>query len=174
MKKKDIWISIGIIAAAALTFRLYCLGKGLVEIDAGGATAELEIRGSLFNKTTMSTGTGPWRVRGRVHRPQRLSLSMQQEGQNWRIDSHGPWGHLSRIKLKNNQTKTLRLGPPFLIRPNISKSGSRIAIDYAIVGQAGEQYQNLATKNGRPVIGAELTIVDETGNVLDSGKFKYG
>jgi len=174
MKKKDIWISITVIAASALAFNVYWLRKGSIEIDAGGANAELQLHSNWLSEATVISGTEIAEIGARVHRPQRLSLSMKQDGQTWRIDSNGPWADLSEIRTKNNQTTTLRLGPPFLVKPSISKSGSLIAINYAIVGQAGEQYQNAARKNGRAVIAAELTIVDETGNVLDSGKFKYG
>ena len=44
MKKKDIWISLTIIAAAGLTLLFYTKRKGFVRIDAGSANAVLQLR----------------------------------------------------------------------------------------------------------------------------------
>ena len=174
MKKRDIWISVAIIAAAVLLVYSYSQGKGQIKIDAGGAAATLQLRSGWLSKATISSGAEPATVSGRVHRPQRLSLSMKQDSNTWQIDSRGPWGDLSTIKVKNNDTTVLKLGPPFLIKPKVPKSGSRISIDFAVIGQAGEKYQNFARKNNRAVPAAKANIIDETGNVLASGKFAYG
>jgi len=99
---------------------------------------------------------------------------MKQGGNTWQIDSRGQWGDLSTIRVKNNSTTVLQLGPPFLIKPKVRKSGSRVSIDFAVIGQASEQYQNVARKNNRSVPAAKAKIIDETGNVLASGKFEYG
>lgn len=174
MKKKDIWISIAIIAAAALTLCLYWRRKGSIKIDAGGATAALQIHSSLLRKVTVTSEAEPATVSAQVHRPKHLSISMKQDGYTWQIDSRGPWGDLSRIKVKNNETTTLRLGPPFLIRPIVKKSGSLLSIDFAIIGQAGERYENFVRRNNKAMPGAKVKILDEAGNVLVNDKFRYG
>ncbi len=174
MKKRDIWISVAIIAAAVLAFYFYSQGKGRIKIDAGGAAATLQLRGSWLSKATISSGAEPTKVSSRVHRPAQLSLSMKQGSNTWRLDSRGPWGDLSTIKVTNNNTTVLRLGPPFLIKPKVRKSGSNVSIDFAVIGQASEQYQNFARKNNRSVPEAKAKIMDEAGNVLATGKFEYG
>ena len=174
MKKRDIWISVAIIAAAVLVLYCYSLGKGQIKIDAGGAAATLQLRSSWLSKATISSGAEPSTVSSRVHRPVQLSLSMKQGGDTWQLDSRGPWGKLSTIKVSNNNTTVLKLGPPFLIKPKARKSGSSVSIDFAVIGQASEQYQNFARKNNRAVPAATLEIVDEAGTVLASGKFEYG
>jgi len=174
MKKRDIWISVAIIAAAVLLLYSYLQGTGQIKIDAGGAAATLQLRSGWLGKATISSGAEPATVSGRVHRPQRLSLSMKQGSDTWQIDSRGPWGDLSTIRVTNNNTTALKLGPPFLIKPKVRKSGSSISIDFAIIGQASEQYQSVARKNNRAVPAPKAKIIDETGNVLASGKFEYG
>jgi hypothetical protein len=174
MKKKDILISIAIIAAAALTLWLYLQQKGRVRIDAGNATAVLRLRNGWLGEATIASGVEPAAIRAQVHRPQHLSISKEQDGHTWQIDSRGPWGHLSKIKVKNNQTTALQLGPPFSIKPRVSRSGPVLSIDYAIIGRAGELYQSFATKDGQAVTSATINIVDEAGNVLNSGKFSFG
>jgi hypothetical protein len=174
MKKKDIWISLAIIAATGLTLLFYSQRKGYVGIDADGAEAVLRLRNNWFGHKTITSGAEPAAISARIYRPQFLSLSMGQGGHTWKIESWGSWGNLSKIKVRNNEATAIRLGPPFLIKPEVHKSSSILSIGFAIVGQAGEQYQNFITKNNRAVTGAKISIFDETGNILESGNFKYG
>ena len=174
MKKKDILISLAIIAASGLSLLYYSQRKGFVGIDAGGAEALLHLNSTWPTSARIASGDEPAAISARIYRPQLLSLSMRQDGHTWRIESRGPWAHLSKIMVRNNEATANRLGPPFLIKPDFSKNGSIISINYAIIGQAGEQYQNFITKNNRAVTGAKIKIVDETGNVIKSGSFKYG
>lgn len=174
MKKKDILISLAIIAVSGLALLYYSQRKGFVGIDAGGAEAVLHLNSSWLTSARIASGKEPAAIGARIYRPQLLSLSMGQNGQTWRIESYGPWSGLSKIKVRNNEATAIRLGPPFRIRPVVKKNGSIISIDYAIIGQAGEQYQNFITKDNRAVTGAKVKIVDEAGNVLKSGIFPYG
>jgi len=174
MKKKDILISLAIIAASGLSLLYYSQRKGFVGIDAGGAEALLHLNSTWPTSAIIASGDEPAAISARIYRPQLLSLSMGQDGHTWRIESRGPWANLSKIKVRNNEATAIRLGPPFLIKPEVKKNGSIISINYAIIGQAGEQYQNFITKNNRAVTGAKIKIVDETGNVIKSGSFKYG
>ncbi len=172
MKKIAIWISVAIVAAAVLLLFSYSQGKGpkgQIKIDAGGADAKLQLAGGLFNKATISSGAGLTKVKAGVHRPEWLKMSMQQGSSTCQLDSRGPWGDLSTIKVTNNNATALRLGPPFLIKPNVRKSGQLVEIDFAIIGKAGEHYRN-PRRDSAP----KLKIVDETGNVLASGTFEYG
>lgn len=176
MKKRNIWISVAIIAAVVLILMLFSgsSGKGQIKIDAGDVIAELQLAGGLFSKATINSGAEPTKLSVRAHRPEQLSLSMKQGGDTWQIDSRGPWGKLSTISVNNNETTVLRLGPPFLIKPGVRKSGSNVLVDFAIIGQAGEQYQNVVRKNNRTVPAPKAKIIDEAGNVLASGGFEYG
>ena len=176
MKKRDVWISVAIIAAAVLILMLFSgsSGKGQIKIDAGGAVAELQLVGGLFSKATINSGAEPTKVSAKAHRPVQLSLSMKQGSDTWQINSSGPWGKLSTITVKNNETSALKLGPPFLIKPGVRKSGSNVSVDFAITGQASEQYQNVVRKNNRTVPAPKAKIIDEAGNVLASGGFEYG
>ena len=174
MKKKDILISLAIIAMSGLALLYYSQRKGFVGIDAGDADAVLHLSGSWLTSARIASVDEPAAISARIYRPQRLSLSMEQDGHKWRIESYGPWSDLSKIKVRNNEATAIRLGPPFLIKPKVRKKGSIISIDYAIIGQAGEQYRNLITKDNQAVTRPKIKIVDETGKVLKSGSFGYG
>jgi len=174
MKKKDILISLAIIAASGLSLLYYLQRKGFVGIDAGGAEALLHLNSTWPASAIIASGDEPAAISARIYRPKLLSLSMGQDGHKWRIESRGPWADISKINVRKNEATALRLGPPFLIKSEVSKNGAIISINYAIIGQAGEQYQNFITKDNRAVTGAKIKIVDEEGNVLKSAIFTYG
>ena len=90
MKKKDILISLAIIAAAGLTFLYYSQRKGYVGINAGGADAVLQLNSNWLVHTTITSGDEPAVIGARIYRPQFLSLSTGQDGHTWRIESRGP------------------------------------------------------------------------------------
>ncbi|KPK38394.1 MAG: hypothetical protein AMJ65_12980, partial [Phycisphaerae bacterium SG8_4] len=74
----------------------------------------------------------------------------------------------------NLKTTAVRLGPPLLIKPKVHRYGPVVDIDFTIVGQAGERYEKFAFKDNRVVRKAKVRIVDETGNIIEAGSFKYG
>jgi hypothetical protein len=173
MKTKYILISIAIIAAG-LSFYFWPRKIGYIKIDANGASATLQLRRGLFIKTTITSDRQPAAVRAQLYYPARLHLIGKQAGDTWQIDSRGPWGQLANIRIKNNETTALRLGPPLLFKPNVTNRDSQVLIGFSIIGQAGEHYGNVITKNGWRVLTPELKIIDEAGNTLAAGKFEYG
>jgi hypothetical protein len=174
MKKKIIWIPLAI-AAAGLAIYLYVQlqPKGFIKIDTAGA--ELQLRGGRFGTTKTASSSGPVMLSAGTYRPQYLTITTGQNGDRWRIESRGSWGKLEQIEIKENQTTVLEFGPPFTIKPEVSKNNPRqVSIGFSIVGKAGEQYRNLITKNNSPVSPPKLKIVDEAGTVLAAGNFEYG
>jgi hypothetical protein len=174
MKKKDTLISLVIIIISGSVLYFYTQRTGYVQVDAGGAGATLQLRSSLFGKTTVHSDQGPTLAGARFHRPQHLRLSIEQKDHRWYVLSKGPWGDIARIHVRNNQTTVLRLGPPFLVEPRIRRNGSVVSIAFDVVGQAREQYEKSVRKDNRAVAGARIEIIDEAGNILESGKFRYG
>lgn len=174
MKKRDIWISIAIIAGAGLILFLSLQRKGRVQIDAGGAVATLRLSNSWFGNAMINSEDQPSKVSARLHRPQWLKISMQQGSDTWRLETRGPWGELSTIRVKNNDTTVLKLGPPFQIKTKALYTGSKVSIDFNIIGKAGEHYRNVITQNNKRASAPGVKIIDEDGSVLVSGKFEYG
>ncbi|MBW7989614.1 MAG: hypothetical protein FVQ84_06310 [Planctomycetes bacterium] len=175
MKKRDIWISVAIIAGAGLLLFLSSQRKGLIKIDAGGAVTTLRLSNNWLGKAIISSGDQPSKVSARLHRPQWLKLSMQQgKSDKWGLESRGPWGQLSTIKVKNNDTTVLKLGPPFQIKTKALFTGTKVSIDFNIIGKAGEHYQNVVMQNNKRASAPKVKIIDEAGSVLATGKFEYG
>jgi hypothetical protein len=175
MKKKDIWISIAVIAVAALVLRLYLRQEGQIKIDTPGV--KMRLRAGWFGRTSVQSGSDPVAASARAYRPQRITIEAKQGNDIWRIvSSRGPWGDLAKIKVGSNKTTVVELGPPFVVKPQIHRlrGRSQLGIGLAIVGKAGEHYSSRITKNGRHLPAPRLRVVDERGNVLASGKFEYG
>ena len=176
MKKRDILISIAIIAAAFLFLFSHSRGKGQIEIDAGDADATLRLRHDWFPKDVLikSEYEPVVKMRAGVYRPKRLSISTKQDDDTWLLYCSGPWGELSTIKMKNNETTVIKLGPPFQIEPKVQYAGSRIFIDFDIIGKAGEHYNGVVMLNNKRLPAPKVKIIDEAGNLLASGNFEYG
>jgi hypothetical protein len=175
MKKKLIWIPLAIVAAACLAFYIYIYlqPRGLVKIDATGA--QMQLRGGPFGRVKTISSTGPVTLITGTYRTQHLAIVSKQGGDAWQIESRGPWGKLEQVEVKENQTTALELGPPFIIKPEVSKnSPQQVSIGLSIVGKAGEQYRNVVTKNNQGVPAPKVKIVDEARTVLASGNFEYG
>jgi hypothetical protein len=176
MKKRDILISIAIIVAAALFLFSHSRGKGQIKIDAGDADATLRLRRAWFPKDVLiKSGYEPVvTMPARVYRPKRLSISTKQDGDTWLLYCNGPWGKLSKILVKNNDTTVLKLGPPIQIKSVVNHAGSRVFIDFNIIGKAGEHYNGVVMRNNKRIPAPKVKIIDEVGTVLATGNFEYG
>ena len=145
------------------------LVHGYLNIDSGDATYKLKLKGNFFRKEIEISDSEPTEVNYRVLRAMHLTISQTQDGNSLELESYGPWGDLSRIKIKNNETISLKIGPPLVIKPAISNYRGRVTIGFTIVGQAGETYK-LPGRKIRP----KVKIMDENENIIASGNFSYG
>ena len=176
MNKRTLWILVAVITAAMLVLILVSnsSSEGRIKIDAGGAEATLRLRGGWSNSALIKSKAEPVMLRAGIYKPVRLSISTKQNGDTWLLYSSGPWGELSTIKVRKDNTTVLELGQSFLIKPSVKKSSSLVSIGHSIIGRAGEQYSAAIAKNGKRLPTPKLKIVDEAGNVLASGRFEYG
>lgn len=76
--------------------------------------------------------------------------------------------------LYNASDGSVRPGAPLLIKTNVQIIGRDVSVGLIVEGQAGETYVPGAQKNGQWQPEPGLTIFDEAGKTLDTGKFKYG
>jgi hypothetical protein len=172
MKTKSIWISIAIIIAALLAFHFFTRQEGRIKIDTDGV--EMQLRSGWFSKIRITSGADPATVNARVYRPRSISLAGQKGGNEWIINGFGPWGKLAKIKVKEDQTTVLKPGPPFNVKTNVRRRGQNLSIGLLVIGQAGEHYSaEVRTRRGS-LPAPRLKIVDESGKVLVSDKFKFG
>lgn len=173
MKKTGAVILIGVIIVVGVAILpSFSQGTGNLAVDANGA--ELRLRGGLFAGVTVQSGSQPSKIPAKVYTPTRLRLTRKANGDTWRIDSQGPWGKLARIKVQEDQTTTVKLGPPLLLRPRVTVGGGLVQVEYSIFGQAGERYVNRVTRNNGLAAAPRVQIVDPNGKVLAAGQFAYG
>jgi len=173
MKKRDISISVAIVAGSVLLIYSYFQGTGRIEIRAGDADAVLRLRAGSFGTATVRSAA-PAEVSARVHRPKSLRLSMQRDSDTWQFESTGPWGEMSTVRVNNGDTAVLEFGPPFTIKPDVRGATPQVSINLRVFGRAGEQYRNVIMHNGKRIASPKLEIVDEKGNILATGRFEYG
>jgi hypothetical protein len=83
-------------------------------------------------------------------------------------------GPLRDFEIRAGQTTLFKIGSPLMIKPKVQKRKSVVEIQFDIFGQAGEQYENFVRKDNRTIGRAGVQVIDEKGNVLESGKFRYG
>ena len=69
---------------------------------------------------------------------------------------------------------TAEPGPPLLVETNVSIRSRDVTIGMTIRGQAGEEYELSARKNGKRQALPTIDIFDAFGKHLHSAKFEYG
>jgi hypothetical protein len=169
MKKRDVLVSAAIIAIALGSTLALMQRKGRIAFSTPGA--QLQLQGLLFGMT-LASSQQPIEVPARTYTVRRLVLTANQDGQVWQMTSQNPWG---RIKVQPGTTTAVKqCGPPFEIVPQISIHRGIANVDFSIIGQGGERYSKVVTKNGKLVPAPRVEILDEQGRTLASGQFEYG
>ena len=172
MKKKEIWISIAVIAGALFIFALLSRGHGYIKLDV--PNAELILQSGWFKRISVKSANEPVKVKTGTHRPRLITLKSNKGKDTWQIISNGPWGEINPIKVSKNETTNLTFGPPLMVKTNVYKRRTSASVGLSIIGQAGEKYRSSVMKNGRSLAAPGLKIIDQEGKVLASGKFEYG
>ncbi len=184
MKKRDIWITLSIVAVAVLVIWIHFSHfswqpKGYIQIaPINNAQAEMKLEAGIFGgvmKITSANGAIP--VAARAYKPKSIYVTAKQDNNTWQLRSFGPWGSLRRIEVVNGETTIVKAGPPFKLKTDVTKSAGIVSIGLTILGQSGERYHPAIQKNsGKMSVAIEptVTILDEKDNILASGKFAYG
>ncbi len=84
-------------------------------------------------------------------------------------------GPLEFFTIHAGETTSIKLGPPFVVKADVRKTGSgTVSISPVLTGCGGEAYQVDFRRNNRRAPERAFKIVDEKGNVLVADKFQYG
>jgi hypothetical protein len=172
MKDKFALLSVGLIGVALLYTFLLTRATGSLTVATPGV--ELQLKGGFGSGMVLRCGEEAHVVPARTYRPTTLLVKLDQNGDTWQLQSHGPWGHLGHIKVEKNRTTALELGPPLRIDPHVGIYPGQVRVTLRLVGRAGEMYQNTILKNNQRVAAPNVRIVDEAGMLLASGAFQYG
>jgi hypothetical protein len=174
MKKRDVLIVEVIIALSIGSTLALAESKSHIAFSTPGA--QLQLCYLLIKTMTLTSSPEPIEIPARTYAPRRLTITAKQDGQTWQMLSQGPWGEMSRIKAQPGATTAVKCGGPFKVvpKPSVSRGVGVVNVDFAILGQGGEQYSKIVTKNGQRASAPRVKILDEQGKILASGQFAYG
>lgn len=175
MKQKTVIAGLIIVVAVIVLLRaLQSKGSGYIKIETPNIKTTMSLHRGWWSEESVSSGVESVELPARKYRPRSISLVAKKGGNEWIVSGLGPWGKLAKINVKKDQTTVLKPGPPFNVKTNIRRSGRSLSISPLVIGQAGEHYSaRVRTRRGTlPAPG--LKIVDESGKVLVSDKFRFG
>ncbi len=99
---------------------------------------------------------------------------IDSERNTWDFTCYTDTGVLRDFEVSKNQTTSFEIGPPFQIKTTVRQRRNTVSIGFNLLGQGQEEYRAGLRKNGLRVSPPVFRIIDEAGNVVDSGRFKYG
>ena len=174
--KKIIVIPLIIVVLIGLVIFYYSQQTGYIKIEVPGFETDLNLSGRWSNKTISLSSSEPVRIRAGTYKPERIVVRLAKAGDQWWsiLCRREPWGKLSTINVTKANTTTLELGPPFVIRTDVQHRSRTVSIGLTLIGQAGEHYSPQVLTHKGPLPAPGITIVDESGQELASGKFEYG
>jgi hypothetical protein len=147
---------------------------GFVKLDEPGVTLNLKPTGFLRRTVSIGPSTEQIKITTGAFFPTYGYIKKSTNGDTWRVDFTSPQNSRSLINITENQTTNLKFGPPLTVRTNVNRNGRNASIGFSIIGRAGEIYFPKVSKNGKSLGAPGVKIVDESGNILASGKFEYG
>jgi hypothetical protein len=174
--KKIIVISVIIVLLIGLTIFYYSQQTGYIKIEVPGFEADLNLRGRWSHRIISSSSNELIRIRAGVYKPEQIVIRLVKASDQWWsiLCRREPWGKLSTINITKANTTTLEFGPPFLIHTDIQQRNRTASIGLALIGRAGEHYSPQVLTHNGPLSAPAITIVDESGKELATGKFEYG
>lgn len=167
VKKLLVVIGIAILVCCVIIY-VQSQGKGYIQLEGKGVSVELG--GSWGRHVTVASNGEAVEAFAGIYRPWQIKITAKDEtGQEYSIRTNrGPWGELSRVEIKKDETTTIECGPPLKAQAKVSRSGQSVSVGFSITGKAQEDYTSGLSSL------PEVKIVDEGGNVLSMGKFAFG
>jgi len=142
-------------------------------LDLGGIDVKLNLWSDIACQNLY--GQKPWKLPEGRYSATALEVRQTDADKNtWSLSCTRSTGKLRSFKIQPNKTLSLKAGPPFAIKSSASRKDDNILISFRLHGQAGEQYSPAIYKAGKRMPAPAFKIVDKTGKVLVSDKFKYG
>ena len=176
MKKKPIFFGLLVLVViVSSAIILYSKQTGYVKLETPGVTVDLRgLHGVFWENLQIGPSTDPVKTHVGQYLALHGSFTMDADGDKWLASFYGAQNVSSRITVAKGQTTVLKLGPPLNIKTEVEPVGRQVSIGLSITGQSDERYNPQVMKNGSILEAPKLKIMDETENVLASGKFEYG
>ena len=173
--KKIIVIPLIIVVVIGLVIFYYLQQTGYVKLETSGVTVSLcGLHGIFWKKPQIGPSTNPVKTNVGQYLALSGNLSSHAGSDKWQVSFYGAQNPSSRITVSKGQTTTIKFGPPLYLKSEVKPTGRQVSIGLSITGQSGERYNPRVIKNGSVIEAPKLQIIDQSGNVLASGKFEYG
>lgn len=97
-----------------------------------------------------------------------------KDGAEWTLTNLKGAVKSQSFEITSEKPYELKLGPPLVVKPDITQSGTGYVINAVVTGKGEETYLPGAAKNGRNEPAPSVTITDEKDNVLVKAVLQYG
>lgn len=145
-------------------------------LDLGGADVKMTLYSDAARQC-LRGASDTWRLPAGRYSAVELELGQEDvQGRQWQFkQGRGGSGRLSDFEIRPGQATSFDMGPSFQIRTSMGR-GSRgdVWVDFEIEGLAGESYQPGGMRDGTMAPEPGFTILDNAGQIVHSGRFKYG
>jgi len=174
--KKRIVIPVIIVVLIGLAIFYYSQQTGYIKVEAPGFETDLNLSGRWGSKAISVSGSEAVGIRTGTYKPERIVVRLAKSGDQWWtiFCRREPWGKLATINVAKGNTTALKLGPPLVTFMDVQHRNRTVSIGLTLIGQAGEHYSPQVLTHNGPLPAPKVTIVDESGHELASGKFEYG
>ena len=166
-KKKALGLLAVVIVVCGAVVFVQSRGKGYIKLEGKGV--HLELGGSWGRRVSAASDNEAVQAYAGVYRLRSIEITAEKDGQSYTIRSTGPWGELSKVEIRKDETTVIKCGPPLKAKADVRRSGREVSLGLSVTGCAGEMY---GPRSLRQVPGVK--IVDEAGNLLSEGKFAFG
>jgi len=142
-------------------------------LDLGGADVKMKLWSDAAEQNIIGSEENRRFPAGKY---KTIFLELNQKdssGNRWTLTSSRA-GKLEDFEIRPGRKSSFKIGPPFQIKTTARRTSNDILIGLNLEGQAGEQYGADVGRNGIRVSPPVFKIIDESGNVVDTGRFKYG
>jgi hypothetical protein len=162
------------VAPDGTTIELKKVQPELGTLDFGGANVKLKLWSGTVEEFLCGSD-GKWQIPTGEYSALFIELNeIDSERNAWTFRGYRDTGSLRDFEIQAGQTTTFKIGPPFTITAEARQIAHRVSIGLKLEGCAGEQYCFPVKKGSRRQPTPTFKIVDESGKVLTSGRFKYG
>ncbi|OHB78684.1 MAG: hypothetical protein A2Z25_11670 [Planctomycetes bacterium RBG_16_55_9] len=162
------------VAPDGTTFDFKKIQPELGTLDFGGSNVKLKLWSDAAEEF-LSGSDGKWQIPVGGYSALFIELNeIDPERNAWTFRSYRDTGSLHDFEIRTGQTTSFKIGSPFSIKTDVKQVADRVLIGLKLEGCAEEQYILPVMKGGKRLPTPAFKIVNESGEVLTSGQFKYG
>jgi len=144
-------------------------------LDLGGAQVQCRLWSDASEQVLSGSGKEGWLLPAGRYTASPIELrQVDASGNRWIFRSSPETGKLKDFEIRPGEKTSFQLGPPFSIRTTGEQNGEIVSIGFWLEAQAGVWYSPGAQRDRSRVPEPRFRVIGESGEVVDSGQFKYG